>query len=67
MNFPNALKGVKNIYTSEILLLLAGVLGGVASFFGTQAQQQIAQGGTEALDAGTAFGVMIRVLAAGLV
>lgn len=67
MNFPNALKGVKKIYTSEILLLLAGILGGVASFFGTQAQQQIAQGGTEGLDAGTAFGVMIPVLAAGLV
>ena len=25
MNFPNALKGVKKIYTSEILLLLAGI------------------------------------------
>jgi hypothetical protein len=41
MNFPNALKGIKKIYISEMLMLLSGALGGVASFFGTQAAKQI--------------------------
>ncbi len=34
MKFPNALKGLKKIYTSEILTLLAGVLSGVLTYLG---------------------------------
>ena len=34
MKFPNALKGLKKIYTSEILTLLAGVLTGVLTYLG---------------------------------
>lgn len=67
MKYPDALRGIKKIYTSEILLLLAGLLGGVASVFGAQASQQIAQGGAEGIDAGTAFGVLIPILASGLI
>lgn len=67
MNFPNALKGIKKIYISEMLMLLSGALGGVASFFGTQAAKQIEQGGAEAIEAGTAFGVMIPLLASGII
>lgn len=67
MNYPDALRGIKKIYTSEILLLLAGLLGGMASVFGVQATQQIAENGAEGLDIGTAFGVMIPVLASGII
>ena len=67
MNFPNALKRHKKIYISEMLMLLSGALGGVASFFGTQAAKQIEQGGAEAIEAGTAFGVMIPLLASGII
>lgn len=67
MNYPDALRGIKKIYTAEMLLLLAGLLGGMASVFGAQASQQIAQNGTEGLDIGTAFGVMIPLLASGII
>ena len=34
MKFPNALKGVKKIYASQLLTLLAGVLSGALTYFG---------------------------------
>ena len=34
MKYPNALKGIKKIYTSQILTLLAGILSGTLSVLG---------------------------------
>ena len=41
MKFPNALKGLKKIYASEILTLLAGILSGVFSYLGNGAGANI--------------------------
>lgn len=67
MKFPNALKGLKKIYTAEILMLVCGLLGGIAGVFGQKASEQIAEHGTEGLDIGTAFGVFIPIMLSGLI
>lgn len=67
MRFPNALKGIKKIFTAEILMLICGLLGGIAGAFGQQASGQIAEHGAEGITATTAFGVMIPLLASGLI
>ena len=63
MKYQNAFNGLKKIYNSEILSLIAAALGAVASSFGGKASQEISGAG---LTPGTAFGVMIPLMAAGI-
>lgn len=63
MRYPNALNGIKKVYTAQILMLVAGLLTGVASFFGSQASKEMAEGG---ITAASAFGVMIPLFAGGI-
>ncbi|MCR5796256.1 MAG: hypothetical protein K6G61_13025 [Solobacterium sp.] len=65
MRYPNALSGIRKIYTAEMLTLLAAVLGVAASVFGGIISQQIAGGGE--ITAQSAVSVLIPVLAAGLI
>ena len=67
MRFPNAYKGLKKIYRSEILILIVGILTGIAGFFGAQAASQIAEQGEEGITAATAFGVMIPIMVSGII
>ncbi len=64
MKFPNALTGLKKIYASQMLLLVVGILDGVASVFGDKASEQVAGAGN--VTAETALGVMIPLLLSGL-
>ena len=67
MRFPNAYKGIKKIYRSEMLMLIVGLLGGIAGIFGGQAAAQIAEHGEDGITAATAFGVMIPVMLSGII
>ena len=64
MKYQNAFNGLKRIYNSEILSLIAAALGAVASSFGGQAYQEISG---EGLTPGTVAGIMIPLMAAGII
>lgn len=70
--FPNALDGVKKIYTAEILMLIAailGIVGAVAAIAGAAAASAASQAGAEGMlgaAGGAIIGAGVFAIAAGV-